>query len=193
MPFEGEPEGSTLRTILKILAAAALLYVFLIGIKLMGGGCKSLAEGDDSIAKGLLLHATNPFVALFVGILVTSIIQSSAVTTSIVVALVSDGVLPLPVAIPIVMGANIGTTVTNMLVSMGYVMRKEEFKRAIGGAVVHDLFNVMVVVILLPLELATGYLEKTTLWLTGPLRDVGGESAAERSTRSALSSHLLSA
>lgn len=193
MPFEGEPEGSKLRTILKILAAAALLYVFLIGIKLMGGGCKSLAEGDDSIAKGLLLHATNPFVALFVGILVTSIIQSSAVTTSIVVALVSDGVLPLPVAIPIVMGANIGTTVTNMLVSMGYVMRKEEFKRAIGGAVVHDLFNVMVVVILLPLELATGYLEKTTLWLTGPLRDVGGESAAERSTRSALSSHLLSA
>jgi len=174
MAFEGEPEGSKLRTILKILAAAALLYVFLIGIKLVGGGCKSLAEGDDSIARSLLLHATNPFVALFVGILVTSIIQSSAVTTSIVVALVSDGVLPLPVAIPIVMGANIGTTVTNMLVSMGYVMRKEEFKRAIGGAVVHDLFNVMVVVILLPLELATGYLEKTTLWLTGPLRDAGG-------------------
>ena len=172
--FDGEPEGSRLRTTLKVVAAIALLYVFLVGIKLMGGGCKSLAQGEDSFAQSLILLATNPFVALFVGILVTSIIQSSAVTTSIVVALVADGVLPLPAAIPIVMGANIGTTVTNMLVSMGYVMRREEFKRAIGGAVVHDLFNVMVVIILLPIEMATGFLEKTTLWLTEPLKNIGG-------------------
>jgi len=199
--FGSEPEGSTLRTLLKVAAAIALLYVFLVGIKLMGTGCKSLArekpclatvegksctpgalcenctlvaEGNGSFANRLICHATNPFVALFVGILVTSIIQSSAVTTSIVVALVAGGTLGLRSAIPIVMGANIGTTVTNMFVSMGYVMRREEFKRAIGGAVVHDLFNVMVVIILLPIEMATGFLEKTTLWLTEPLKNIGG-------------------
>jgi sodium-dependent phosphate cotransporter len=199
--FDGEPKGSKLRTTFKVLAAIALLYVFLVGIKLMGTGCKSLAkekeclakienkaclpdalcanckevaEGEGSFANRMIGHATNPFVALFVGILVTSIIQSSAVTTSIVVALVAGGTLQLHAAIPIVMGANIGTTVTNMLVSMGYVMRREEFKRAIGGAVVHDLFNVMVVMILLPIEIATGFLEQTTLWLVEPLQKVGG-------------------
>lgn len=167
-------EQSKLKTVLKLLAVAALLYIFLLGIKLMGGGCKLLAQGEDSFAHTLISQAKNPFIALFVGIFVTSIVQSSAVTTSIVVALVAGGTLSLRSAIPIVMGANIGTTVTNMLVSMGYVMRKEEFRRAISGAVVHDLFNVFVVVILLPVELATRYLETVTRWLTEPLNRIGG-------------------
>jgi len=121
----------------------------------MGGGCAALIDPDDpdSFACKLIRHTDNPFIGLFIGLLITSIIQSSGVTSTIVVVLVGKNLLSIPQAIPIVMGANIGTTVTNILVSMGYIMRKEEFKRAISAAVVHDLFNVITVIILLPIEL----------------------------------------
>ena len=72
------------------------------------------------------------------------------------------------------MGANIGTTITNTLVSLGHVRQKAEFRRAFAGATIHDFFNVVSVVLFLPLELATGFLEKTAAWMTGPLVSSGG-------------------
>ncbi len=119
----------------------------------MGCGCKVLAAGEDGFARRLIEETNNPLIGLFVGLLVTSVIQSSGVTSSTVVALVAAKVLTISQAIPIVMGANVGTTVTNILVSLGYLMRKEESRRAISAAVVHDLFNVLTVLILLPVEL----------------------------------------
>ena len=59
-------------------------------------------------------------------------------------------------AIPIVMGANIGTSVTNTIVSIGQITDKNDFRRAFAGATVHDVFNWLAVVILLPLEIASG-------------------------------------
>ena len=56
------------------------------------------------------------------------------------------------------MGANIGTSVTNTIVSMGQAREKNEFRRAFGGATVHDMFNWLSVLILLPIEIASGYL-----------------------------------
>ncbi len=56
------------------------------------------------------------------------------------------------------MGANIGTTVTNTLVSLGQATNKDEFRRAFGAATVHDMFNWLTVIVLLPLEAATGQL-----------------------------------
>ena len=64
-------------------------------------------------------------------------------------------------AIPIIMGSNIGTSVTNTIVSMAQSGDKNEFRRAFGGATVHDMFNWLAVLILLPLEVATG----KTSWL----------------------------
>lgn len=65
-------------------------------------------------------------------------------------------VLTVRVAIPIIMGANIGTSVTNTIVSMGQSGDRNQFRRAFGGATVHDMFNWLSVIILLPLELITG-------------------------------------
>ena len=65
-------------------------------------------------------------------------------------------------AIPIVMGANIGTSVTNTIVSLCQMAEKEEFRRAFAGATVHDMFNLLAVLILLPLELASEYLFQLT-------------------------------
>jgi sodium-dependent phosphate cotransporter len=160
------------RVFRRAVVIAVLLYIFICGIKLMGGGCKAMKE--QPFVHDLLTTTKNPFIGLLVGILVTSIIQSSSATTSIVVALVAEGTLGVGAAIPIVMGANIGTTVTNTLVSMGYVMRRDEFRRAISGAIVHDLFNVLVVLVLLPLELGFGILQKIATWLTTQLPQGSG-------------------
>lgn len=59
-------------------------------------------------------------------------------------------------AIPIVMGANIGTSVTNTIVSMGQITDKNDFRRAFAGATVHDVFNWLTVLVLLPLEVISG-------------------------------------
>lgn len=66
-------------------------------------------------------------------------------------------------AIPIVMGANIGTSVTNTIVSIGQITDKNDFRRAFAGATVHDVFNWLAVVILLPLEIASGKVMQLTL------------------------------
>lgn len=125
-------------------------------------------------AEQLITTTSNPFVGLFIGILATSIIQSSSTTTSMVVAFVASGVLSVGNAIPIVMGANIGTTVTNTLVALGHITRKEEFKRAFSGSTLHDFFNLLTVVILFPLEMATGYLQKAGEFLSGVFQNAGG-------------------
>jgi solute carrier family 34 (sodium-dependent phosphate cotransporter) len=100
-------------------------------------------------------YASNPFLALLVGILITAIFQSSSFTTSFTVGLVAAVNFPLHYAIPIVMGANIGTSVTNIAVSMGYIRRKVEFQRAFAGATVHDFFNVLTVIVLFTIEQTT--------------------------------------
>ncbi|MFH1730520.1 MAG: Na/Pi symporter [Planctomycetota bacterium] len=169
------PEPCTRRKLLTALTVIVLLYIFVCGIKLMGGGCKAMK--DHHFVKELIEGASNPFIALLVGVVVTSVIQSSSATTSIVVGLVATGVLTVHNAIPIIMGANIGTTVTNVLVSMGYVTRKDEFQRAASGAIVHDIFNLIVVAILLPLELLFNCLENAAAWLTGVLPPIGPGSA----------------
>jgi len=65
-------------------------------------------------------------------------------------------VLPVRPAIPIVMGVNIGTSLTNTIVSLAQSTDREEFRRAFAGATVHDMFNWLTVIVLLPLEMLTG-------------------------------------
>jgi sodium-dependent phosphate cotransporter len=128
----------------------------------------------SGFAERLITTTSNPFVGLFIGILATSIIQSSGTTTSMVVAFVASGILSIRGAIPIVMGANIGTTVTCTLVALGHITRKEEFKRAFSGSVMHDFFNILTVAILFPIEMTTHYLEKSGIFLSSVFNDIGG-------------------
>ena len=138
---------------------------------MIGSAFKGFGAG---FAENLLATTSNPFVGLFIGILATSIMQSSSSTTSIVVGIVSSGALTINNAIPIIMGANIGTTVTNTIVSLGHIGRREEFKRAVTGGTVHDFFNILCVCLLFPLELAFGLLSKIAHFLTGVFSNVGG-------------------
>lgn len=140
-----------------------LLFLFLVGIKLIEASFH--AWGGDEVKQQLISGFHNPFAGLCAGILATVVVQSSSVTTSTIVGLVGSGTLPMSIAVPMIMGANIGTTVTNTLVSMGHVARSEEFRRAFAGATVHDFFNMLTVLVLFPLELFTGFLERSALWL----------------------------
>ncbi len=166
-----EKTGNSRALILRVLMLAALLYGFFLGLDLMGLAFKLFGKG---FAEALIARPQNPFVGLFIGILATTLVQSSSTTTSMTVALVAAGGLTIEGGIPIIMGANIGTSVTNTMVSLAHVTRREEFQRAFAGATVHDFFNWLAVLILLPLELATGYLAKTSSYLSKAFAGVGG-------------------
>ncbi len=87
------------------------LFIFLLGIKGLGNGF-SLLGGD--LLDNIFQVTANPFLGLIVGVLTTSMVQSSSVTTSLIVGLVAAPVNPLPIAnaIPMIMGANFGTSIT---------------------------------------------------------------------------------
>ena len=129
-----------LKSLKNLSFAIFFLYFFLVSIKLLEKGIKTLgAEYTDQLFESV----SNPFAGLLVGILCTVLVQSSSVTTATIVGLVGSGVLSLEYAIPMVMGANIGTTVTNTLVSFGHVRREQEFKRAFAASTMHDFFNLI--------------------------------------------------
>ncbi|MBN1897683.1 MAG: Na/Pi symporter [Spirochaetes bacterium] len=145
------------RKIFNIFKAILFLYIFLLSIHLMGDSFKLFGKG---FARALITTTSHPIVSLFIGILATSIIQSSSTTTSMIVSLCSCGALTIHNAVPMVMGANIGTTVTNTIVSFAQITRKDEFERGFSAALVHDFFNITIVAIFLPLEMMTGFLQK---------------------------------
>ncbi len=158
---------------MRVLTVVLLLFVFLLGVNGLGDGFKSLGE---NLLDSFFTATENPFMGLMVGLLATTLMQSSSVTTSLIVGLVAAPENPLPVAnaVPMIMGANIGTTVTNTIVALAHMGRKEEFRRAFSVATCHDFFNYLAVVTLLPLELLTGYLRKTAIALSSALTEVSG-------------------
>ncbi len=159
-------------SIARVAILLGLVYVFLVSISLLGAGLKLLAGAD--FVRGLITSTKSPAVGLFIGILVTSVVQSSSTTTSITVGLVGSGMMSLDAAIPIVMGANVGTSVTNILVSLGHIRVKPELQRAFGAAVVHDIFNLMTVLVFFPLQLQFNILGKSANYLSSIFEQAGG-------------------
>ena len=142
----------------RVMLLIGILFVFLVSLNLMSSGFKLL--GKD-IAEQIITITSNPFVGLFVGLLATALVQSSSTTTAMIVAIVASGSLSLQNAVPMIMGANIGTSVTSTIVALGHIPRKAEFQKAISSATVHDFFNLIVVAILFPIEYFTGALSST--------------------------------
>ena len=135
------------------------LWVFLLTLGVMGTGFKLLG-GKDS-AK-MFDVADNPISALMIGILATVLVQSSSTTTSIMVSLVGADELSVKTAVFMVMGANIGTSVTNTIVAMGHFANKDDLRRGFAGATVHDVFNLLNVLVFLPINWIYPVFEKMT-------------------------------
>ncbi len=159
------PQGET---IFKTLAIIAILYLFLVSIGMIGSAFKGMGKG---FAVQLIQSNAGPLIGLFIGILATSLIQSSSTTTSLVVGMVAAGTfgddprIAVAAATPYIMGANIGTSITNTIVSLGHIVNKNEFRRAFSASIVHDFFNVISVLVLLPLEMSFGIISKSASWL----------------------------
>lgn len=147
---------------LRTAIVLGLLYLFLVGVKMLEGGIKGLgAEYTDAV----FAQVSTPIAGLLAGVLATVLVQSSSVSTATIVGLVASGVVSVETAVPMVMGANIGTTVTNTLVSLTHVRHSAEFQRALAAATMHDFFNFIAVLVLLPLEVMTGFLSRAAGWV----------------------------
>ena len=143
------------------------LYLFLVGISFLEAGISALGGGFQ---EGLLNSVSNPISGLCAGLLATALVQSSSVTTSTIVGMVGAGTLPFMLAVPMIMGANIGTTITSTLAALGSIRRPAEFRKAFAAATMHDFFNLIAVTVLLPLELATRLLSSSAIALTELVR-----------------------
>jgi solute carrier family 34 (sodium-dependent phosphate cotransporter) len=161
----------TIPSWVKIIGILSLTYLFLVSIGLMGHAFKLFGSG---FAAQVIKSTSSPLVGLMIGILATSIVQSSSLTTSLVVGMVAGDVLTVTNAIPIIMGANIGTAVTSTVVSLGHIGRKDEFRRAFSAAMVNDVFNVLSVLVLFPLQIATDFLGHLARGLASVFEGVGG-------------------
>jgi sodium-dependent phosphate cotransporter len=166
---------------LNVLLALASLYFFLCAINVMGAGLKSIGKETSWLADAIA-QGDNPMVALMASVLVTSIVQSSSFTTSLIITLVAAGELSAGNAVFAVMGANFGTSITSLIVSLGTMRIKRQFRRAYATALMHAIPNVLTVVLLFPLEWATsttsadgftgGFLTRISRWITS-LLDIG--------------------
>ena len=148
-------------SLLKALCVVIALYLFLVGINGMSSAIKHMGS---EVADSIFTTTSNPIIALFIGVFSTVLFQSSSTTTSLIVGLVSSGTLSLSGAVPMIMGANIGTTVTNTIVSVGHINQGKEFKRAFAASTVHDFFNILSVLILFPLEMAFHGIQRISEW-----------------------------
>uniref|UniRef100_A0A3Q3WZ90 Sodium-dependent phosphate transport protein 2A n=1 Tax=Mola mola TaxID=94237 RepID=A0A3Q3WZ90_MOLML len=180
-----EPQPKTQRvktvvsTLCKIPLLFLLLYLFVCSLDILSSAFQ-LAGGrvaGDIFQENAIL--SNPVAGLVVGILVTVLVQSSSTSTSIIVSLVSSGLLDVQSAIPIIMGSNIGTSVTNTIVALMQADRNYNDFRAFAGATVHDCFNWLSVLVLLPLEAASGLLRRTSQLAVDTLQLSSEEEAPE--------------
>ena len=179
LPLDGKA-----KEIANWIAVIIGIWILLNGVGMIGDGFKGIA-GDR--AEELFSFAENPFVGLAIGIVATAIIQSSSTTTSIVVGMIAGG-LPLNIAIPMLFGANMGTSVTSTLVALGLAGNKKQFQQGFSMATVHDFFNLIAILIFFTLEMFTGFLGKTATAIAPSLSGSGEGVLAASSSPSATSS-----
>uniref|UniRef100_A0A8C8HLX9 Sodium-dependent phosphate transport protein 2B n=1 Tax=Oncorhynchus tshawytscha TaxID=74940 RepID=A0A8C8HLX9_ONCTS len=179
---ELDTKGKVLRVltaIVKFILLVGFLYMFVCSLDVLSSAFQLVggkAAGDIFQDNAVL---SNPVAGLVIGVLVTLLVQSSSTSSSIVVSMVSSGLLEVQSAVPVIMGANIGTSVTNTIVAMMQAGDRNEFRRAFAGATVHDFFNWLSVLILLPLEAATGVLYKLTKIIIDSFNIQGGNNAPD--------------
>jgi solute carrier family 34 (sodium-dependent phosphate cotransporter) len=159
----------------RLVLVVFFLYAFLVGVGFLEAGIAAMGAGFQA---GLLESVSHPISGLCAGLLATVLVQSSSVSTATIVGMVGAGTLPLTLAVPMIMGANIGTTVTSTLAALGSIRRSEEFKRAFAAATVHDFFNLFAVLVLLPLELMFGLLREIAEEMTELVRGTDFDATA---------------
>ncbi|KRY73626.1 Sodium-dependent phosphate transport protein 2A, partial [Trichinella pseudospiralis] len=145
-------------TMINIILILGLLYFFVCSLDLLS---KSFTLIGSRIIENMFYNnkiLQSSMARVMVGLLATVLLQSSGVSTSIVVSMVASGAIDVKSAIPIIMGVNIGTSVTSTLISLVRTNNSNAFEKTFAAATVHDMFNLATVLILLPVEILSSYL-----------------------------------
>ncbi len=161
-------------SLLAWVGIVALVYLLMVGVGVIGTGFKWFSGSPEGAVR-LFSFATNPLIGVILGTLATALLQSSSTVTSVIVALVAGG-LPVEIAIPMVMGANMGTTITNTIVSLGNIGERKAFHRSFSAATVHDFFNLYAIIIFLPIEVFFHPLQRMAGMMSGWFLDSGSVS-----------------
>ena len=140
---------------LRGIYAGLCLYLFLAALNVLGSGLGTFGRASDFLTQ-VFAYGENPFIALLGGVLVTMIVQSSSFTSALIVTLVASGEMTLGTAVFAIMGANIGTAVTGVIVALANVRIRRNFRRSFTAALLHDFFNILTVALVFPLEWISG-------------------------------------
>jgi len=150
-----------------VLKFVGLLFAFLLSLKVMILAFKFL---NTEASAQIMVASSNPFVCLFIGLLTTALLHSSSTITAMTIAIVASGTISPASAVYMIVGANIGTTVTATIVALGHATRRKEFRKAISASMAHHFFNVFTAIIVFPLEYYGGFLsmvsQVTAGWIT---------------------------
>lgn len=162
---------------LRSLLFLFLIYLFLCAVKMFGASTDLLRNEYKTSVDALFSGMRNPFVGLCVGIFATALMNSSSATTSLVVALVAMNVIPIEHAVPVVIGANIGASITSMVVSLGNITNKKAFVLGYGVPFIQDWYSIITATVCLSLEFSFHFMSRTAMWLAGLLVQFGGSAA----------------
>jgi len=157
---ENKPQYSVFAKV-AVIVLAMLLFFFALDMVV-----SALSQTVGYINDNLLSTALNPFIGLFIGLLVTALIQSSSTTSTMIVAMVATGALSIEEAVPVIMGANCGTTLTSTLVALGFISKKRAFRKALEVGIIHDFYNIILVLVLFPLEYYYKFLSGLATYLS---------------------------
>ena len=152
-----------------------VIFTFICTLALLADAFKLIGgRGIGEAVKNSRL-IQNPVSASIIGMVVTLILQSSSTLISILVGMVAGGIITVHQAIPVMMGAEIGASFFNALISLGQSGNRDQFRRAFAAATMNDIFNFLCYLVILPLELATGIIEKLSAIFVGPLSGAQGK------------------
>lgn len=163
-PVEVSEDGVTTTAphkALLILAFIAGLYLFLLSLDAFTASWRlmfSVDAANEVVVGNIGRMLENPLLGFFLGLLITSLIQSSSATMVLIMSYVATQNAPVSLCIPIILGANVGTTVTNTLVSLGHSFSSEEFRRVAPAALVDDIYKIFNVSVFFVLEASLGIL-----------------------------------
>ncbi|XP_052830937.1 sodium-dependent phosphate transport protein 2B [Octopus bimaculoides] len=161
----------------KVILLTCFFYLFVCSLDFLSSAFRLIGGKGAGKAISQSEMVSNPVAGLMIGVLFTVLVQSSSTSTSIMVSMVASKIISVKATIPLVMGANIGTSITNTIVSLAQAGDRNEFRRAFAAATILDMFNWLTVLILLPLEAASGYLYR----LTGAIMDgISGNTKFDR-------------
>lgn len=176
-PFTASQQYSKTETIFRLVILFIVFLVFLSALELIMNAAKQLGTG---LTQYLFTLTFNPIISIFIGVLLTAVLQSSSTITSGMVALVASGTVSLENAVPVVIGANIGTTLTATMVSFANFSSKKEFCKGFVTACEHAFFNLLTALILVPIEWQFGLLSKLASSLSGIISGAIGEETWTR-------------